>query len=90
MKDGILEICTDFLEWSNGETSLADSLLVSGDGMDSCGRAQDRWLTLPFYTDGRPQVSRGAREEEAERCYALSAPRSLLGGMPNMNPPDCV
>merc|ERR1711977_370617 len=32
--------------------------------------------------DGRPQVPRGAREEEAERCYALSAPRSLLGAPP--------
>ena len=39
MKDGILEICTEFLEWSNGETSAADSLLVFGDGMDSCGWA---------------------------------------------------
>ena len=33
-----------------------------------------------FRTDGRPQVPRGAAEEEAERCHALPAPRSLLGG----------
>lgn len=33
-----------------------------------------------FRTDGRPQVPRGAAKEEAERCHALSAPRSLLGG----------
>lgn len=33
-----------------------------------------------FRTDGRPQVPRGAAKEEAERCHALSAARSLLGG----------
>ena len=35
---------------------------------------------IAFRTDGRPQVPRGAAEEEAERCHALLAPCSLLGG----------
>lgn len=41
----------------------------------------DHWLISHFaFTDGRPQVPRGAAEEEAERCHALFASRSLLGG----------
>jgi hypothetical protein len=39
----------------------------------------EHWL-ISFRTDGRPQVPRRAAKEEAERCHALSATRSLLGG----------
>lgn len=36
--------------------------------------------SLTAATDGCPQVPRGASEEEAERCDALLASCSLLGG----------
>ena len=43
-------------------------------------KSSEALTNTTFRTDGRPQVPRGAAEEEAERCHALPAPRSLLGG----------